>query len=331
MSETNSMKKFGLIFVLYYPSEEFLNNLAKARSVCPCMVAVDNSPDADTQLHESLRAQGVHVIFNRNRGGLAGGYNRGAEVLLARSCDVIFLLDQDTYIDSSFFEEMMRAASGLGTDTFLMGPKIYEINLKKCMPVFPPEKRFPMPVRMTDKHSGLFPTLCIISSGSAISATAYRKLGPFREDYFIECVDIEYSMRAASQNVPVLMNTAVSIRQTTGEIERHGRLFTTNHAAWRRYYGVRNAVHCLRLYRNRWSLHWLAEPLVLHWTFCAMLFDSDKLKKLTAIACGYVDGALGRLGTFEDLHPSLAAFCKGNALRRAAIDDDSTLTAEGGS
>jgi rhamnosyltransferase len=331
LSGTNSMNTFGLIFVLYYPSEAFLNNLAKARSVCPCLVAVDNSPDADTQLHDILRAQGVHVIFNRNRGGLAGAYNRGAEVLLARSCDVIFLLDQDTDIDSSFFQKMMQAVSGLDTDTFLMGPKIYEINLKKCMPVLPPDKRFPKPVRMTDKHSGMYPTLCIISSGSAISAAAYHKLGPFREDYFIECVDIEYSMRAASQNVPVLMNAAVSIRQTTGEIERHGRLFTTNHVAWRRYYGARNAVHCLRLYRNHWSLHWLVGPMVLHSAFCAMLFDSEKLKKITAIVCGYIDGKLGRLGTFEDLHPSLAAFCKGNGFRRTAIDNDSTLTAEGGS
>jgi rhamnosyltransferase len=325
------METFGLIFVLYHPSETFLDNLAKARSVCSCIVAVDNSPDADVQLRENLRAQGMHVIFNRNRGGLAGAYNRGAEFLLARNIDVIFLLDQDTNIDTAFFDNMMQAASGLGTDTFLMGPKIYEINLKKCMPVFPPDKRFPKPVRMNDQHAGLFPTMCVISSGSAISAAAYRKLGHFREDYFIECVDVEYSMRAASRNVQVLMNAAVTIHQTTGQIERHGRLFTTNHAAWRRYYGARNTVHCLRLYRNRWSLHWLIEPLVLYWSFCVLLFDSDKLKKITAIACGYLDGVRGRLGTFEDLHPSVASFCKGSKLRRAAIGDDSTLTAEGGS
>jgi rhamnosyltransferase len=40
------------------------------------------------------------------------------------------------------------------------------------------------------------------------------------------------------------MNAAVTIRQTTGQIERHGKGFTTNHQAWRRYYGARNAVHC---------------------------------------------------------------------------------------
>lgn len=331
MLERGNMNTFGLIFVLYHPSEKFLRNLTKARSICPSVIVVDNSSDIDTELHESLRVQGMHVIANCNRGGLAGAYNRGAEVLLAGNCDVIFLLDQDTAIDTLFFEKMMQAISELGNDKFLMGPKIYEINLKKCMAVFPPDKRFPMPLRIDHQDAGLFPTLCIISSGSAISAAAYRMLGPFREDYFIECVDIEYSMRAASRNVPVLMNAAVTIHQTTGQIERHGKIFTTNHAAWRRYYGARNAAHCLRLYRHRWRLHWLTGPLALYWAFCALLFDADKLRKVAAIACGYLDGVSGRLGTFEDLHPSLAAFCKGNRSGLIAIDNGPAVTAQGGS
>ena len=76
------MNSYGLIFVLYEPTEEFLENLAKARAFCPNMVAVDNSPEADLRLHEFLHEQGIKLIFNRNKGGLAGAYNRGAEVLL---------------------------------------------------------------------------------------------------------------------------------------------------------------------------------------------------------------------------------------------------------
>lgn len=303
------MRSFGLIFVLYEPTAEFLANLAKARAICFNLVVVDNSPEADLRLHVRLREDGMQVIYNRNRGGLAGAYNRGAEYLLERDCEVMFLLDQDTNISPEFFRDMIQAVSGLGAEEFLVGPKVYEVNLKKCMAVFPPEKRFPLPVRIDDTKAGMIPTLCIISSGSAISAAAYRKLGPFREDYFIECVDVEYSLRAVSQGVPVYMNAGVMIEQTTGQIERHGKLFTTNHTAWRRYYGTRNAVHCLRLYRSRWRVHWLIVPLVLYWTFCVVLFDTDKIRKVTAVASGFVDGFLRRLGPFEQRHPSIAAFC----------------------
>ncbi|HXJ44659.1 MAG TPA: glycosyltransferase [Bryobacteraceae bacterium] len=321
------MTRFGLIFVLYQPSDDFLGNLARAHAVCPNVVAVDNSPDADLRLHQSLREQGIHVISNLNQGGLAGAYNKGAEVLLALQCELIFLLDQDSGIDASFFARMMQAASELSTDTFLIGPKIYEIELQKCMPVIPPGKRIPKPVRIDDQTAGVFPTLCIISSGSAISAAAYRKLGAFREDYFIEYVDIEYSLRANSRNVPVYMNAAVTLRQTNGRIERHGKLFTTNHAAWRRYYIARNSVHCLHLYRSHWGLHWFSGLMAIQQAIRVLRFDSEKVAKITAIACGYLDGVLGRLGTFERRHPHIAAFCKRTKRKQTGIGASSPVLA----
>jgi len=321
------MKTFGLIFVLYRPGEEFLRNLSRARALCPDVVAVDNSPRADLRLHACLRDQGIQVIFNGNEGGLAGAYNRGADVLLARQCEVMFLLDQDSGIDASFFTRMMQAAEELGTDTFLIGPKIFEIALQRYMPVIPPGPRWPKPVGVDDRTAGVFPTLCIISSGSAISAAAYRTLGAFREDYFIEYVDIEYSLRANSRHVPVYMNAAVTLRQTNGRIERHGKRFTTHHEAWRRYYIARNAVHCLHLYRSQWGLHWFSAAMTLQQAMSVLLFDSHKVKKLTAMACGCLDGMRGRLGTFERRRPHIAAFCKTTAHPQTRIGDASPVMA----
>src|ERR1700756_2383284 len=118
------MKTFGLIFVLYRPAAEFVDNLLRLCAVCPNVTAVDNSPNPDRHLHALLRDRGVHVILNWNKGGLAGAYNRGAEDLLGRGCEALFLLDQDSEIERSFFEKMMQAAGELGTDEFLLGPKI---------------------------------------------------------------------------------------------------------------------------------------------------------------------------------------------------------------
>lgn len=304
------MKSYGVIFVLYHPNAAFLRNLDKAAKAGQNVVAVDNSPQPDAALYETLQRQGTTVVHNANRGGLAGAYNRGAEILLGRGCEVIFLLDQDSDIGEDFFAAMMLACEREEQDAFILGPKIYEIHLEKFMVVLPPGRRWPKPLKMRDPEEGLFDTLFVISSGSAISAQAYRRLGAFREDYFIEYIDIEYGLRANSQGIPVRMNAAVTMRQTTGQIERHGRLFTTNHAAWRRYYGARNGVFTLRLYRKHWALHWLGGLLALHQSLCVLLFEPQKLRKVLAVACGYVDGRRGRLGTFESLHPRIAAFCR---------------------
>jgi rhamnosyltransferase len=324
------MNSYGLIFVLYQPTEEFLNNLVRARGLCPNMVAVDNSPEADPRLHECLREQGIQVMYNRNQGGLAGAYNRGAEILLERKCEVIFLLDQDSDIEVLFFKKMMQACRELGVDEFLVGPKIYEVNLEKCMPVFQPGKYLPKRLPIDDQNEGMFPSLCIISSGSAISAAAYRKLGTFREDYFIEYIDIEYSLRAVSQNIPVYMNAAVTMRQTTGKIERHGDKYTTNHMAWRRYYGARNAVHCLYIHRASWGLHWVSGLLAFLQVLRVLQYEPQKVKKITAITCGYLDGLFGLLGTFEDRHPRIAAFCKRSEPMQIAMDNSSPVTLTGG-
>jgi rhamnosyltransferase len=172
--------------------------------------------------------------------------------------------------------------------------------------------------------------MCIISSGSAISAQAYRKLGAFREDYFIEYIDVEYSLRARKENIPVYMNAGVELRQSNGRIERRGRLFTTHHAAWRRYYIARNAVHCFRLYRAYSGLHWLSGLMVMQQAFSVILFDSQKLKKIIAITCGYLDGLFGRLGTFEHQHPHIAAICQGFKPNQAVVDSSSSFTVAGG-
>jgi rhamnosyltransferase len=322
------MKSYGVIFVLYHPTEAFLRNLDIAAATGRNLIAIDNSPHADAPLYEALQRQGVAVLHNANRGGLAGAYNRGAEILLERGCEVIFLLDQDSDIGDGFFDAMMQACERMEGPAFILGPKIYEIHLEKFMPVLPPGRRWPRPVKMREPKEGLFETLFVISSGSAISAEAYRRLGAFREDFFIEYVDVEYGLRANSRGVPVLMNAAVTMRQTTGHIERHGRLFTTNHAAWRRYYGARNGVFTLRLYRKHWALHWLGGLLALHQAFNVLLFEPQKLRKVLAVACGYVDGCLGRLGTFESLHPRLAAFCKNLPARSGKLAASSPVAAE---
>lgn len=300
---------FGVIVVLWQPDATHLQNLDDTRAICRHVVAVDNSPKADAQLHARLRESGIEVVHNANRGGISGAYNRGAEVVFGRGCEVMFLLDQDSQLGADFFDSMMRACADTGTDAFIVGPKVFEVNLGKYLPVFSPELRMPKPESI-DGREGLVPTLFVISSGSAISAEAYRKVGAFREDYFIEYVDIEYGLRATSNGVPVFVNTAAQMRQQVGQFVKRGIFSTSNHVAWRRYYASRNAVHALRSNSKRWSIHWLIELLTLHQVACVLVCEEHKLRKVVAIAVGYFDGLFGKLGTFEERHPKIAAFCR---------------------
>jgi rhamnosyltransferase len=89
-------------------------------------------------------------------------------------------------------------------------------------------------------------------------------------------------------------------------------------------------VHCLYLHRKSWGLHWVSGLLAFLQVLRVLQYEPQKVKKITAITCGYLDGLFGLLGTFEDRHPSIAAFCKRSAPTRIAMDRRSSVRATGG-
>jgi len=73
---------------------------------------------------------------------------------------------------------------------FLVGPRSTRSNLEKCMPVFQPGKYLPKRLRIDDQSEGMFPR-CASSLPVRQSPPRRIAAGPFREDYFIEYIDIE--------------------------------------------------------------------------------------------------------------------------------------------
>jgi rhamnosyltransferase len=60
-----------------------------------------------------------------------------------------------------------------------------------------------------------------------------------------------------------------------------------------------------------------------------LLFDSQKLEKVTAISCGYLDGMFGRLDRFERRHRYLNAFCRRTERKLVSIERSSSPMAAG--
>lgn len=295
------MRTLGLVMVLFGPDEAAYANLAHASAGCSKVVVVDNSPVPDRSRHALLRAQGMTVVVNGNVGGLAGAYNRGIGVLLDQGCDLCFLLDQDSEIRDGFFDRMAHAADSIIEAAYLIGPRVYEVKMDRHFPASAPE--------WGDPPTGVRATPVLISSGSAVSAEAFRAVGDFREDLFIEAVDVEYSLRAARAGVGRYVNLDEELRQYQGAMTKHGRLFTTNHVAWRRYYLVRNLTWVGTRYLSRLPAVLGGVRVALREAVVVMLFEQDKGRKLAAIGVGALDGFRAKLGTFEQRWPRMHRWC----------------------
>src|SRR5258708_4699797 len=248
----------GAMVVLFNPSAEQVANLIRLKQMCPRLVAIDNSLLVDQQLHARITSVGIQVVANFNKGGVAGAYNTGLERLIEDGAEALFIFDQDSNVPDDYFTQMLTDCCKIGSPRFLVGPKVFDVNVNRYLPAHVVGRFGFKPVMLCDTNSGLLPCSSIISSGSVLSAEAYRMLGPFMERYIIDQVGTEYCFRAVCHGVPIYINTALTLKHQISKRTDHKILFMKlnqwNMVPMRQYYSARNCIHISRLYGKRFPV-----------------------------------------------------------------------------
>ena len=143
-----------------------------------------------------------------------------------------------------------------------------------------------------------------LQSGSLFSRTAFKDVGLFDEAFFIDYVDFEFCLRLRKHGFRLIEATQAPIFHRVGMPTRHtflGMACTVfNHSPLRRYYAARNRLSVYRRYLfsdPRWIGHdmwsWFKEIVKL------VLFENDRLGKLTYMARGGWDALRGRGGAYS--------------------------------
>jgi rhamnosyltransferase len=135
----------------------------------------------------------------------------------------------------------------------------------------------------------------VITSGSLLSLAAYSALGPFREEFFMDCVDLEYCLRARSHGFRIIVTRKPLMDHALGATTMHRlpwkRTGTSNHLPVRRYYMTRNLIVLVREYLRKepvWAMSTLYSRLKSTILIC--LFEKNKFRKLGFTAIGIIDG-----------------------------------------
>lgn len=306
----NAAPSLGALIVLYRPTGEHLAHLLALPLHGAPLLVVDNSPEYSVALADTLAAQGIEYLWNANRGGIAGAYNRGLARLFERGLGAVALFDQDSRVSADYFRVMRESCAVLGPRAFAIGPRIYDENLRRFLPQM---RSNGLSIRTLSFEAGasLQPCSFLLSSGCVISCRAYHRLGAFAEALFIDHVDTEYSLRALQRGVQFYVQPRLTLLHRIGEKRQHRlgpiRLTSMNHPAFRRYYMARNGMHLCVQYVPSLPVALVPNLITLLQVLQVLLFESGKREKLSSIACGMVDGLLGRLGSLEAARPRLAA------------------------
>lgn len=303
----------GTLIVLFNPSDRQIANLIRNSQRCPNLIAIDNSPIVDSQLHARICDAGIEIIANFNTGGIAGAYNRGLERLIEKGAELLFLFDQDSEIPENYVFQMTEACSAIESPHFLAGPRILDVNVNRYAPVHIVTRHGISAVTFTGEDRHLRRCSSIISSGSVMSAATFRKVGPFREDYFIDHVDTEYCFRATTQEIPIYINPALTLKHQISRRADHKILFLRvaewNMAPARQYYSARNCIHISRRYGADFPVLILINVITLQQIISIALFERNKLRKFLAMVAGIADGLRQKYGCFEMCWPAFSRIC----------------------
>src|SRR5215207_6558667 len=183
-----------------------------------------NSP-IDDELQTRLRAHAgrtpMHIIGGGNNCGLGIAYN-------------------------TLVQWAVKTLAKLGTRPAMVGPQ----------PITENTDRFKISQRRQPTPNGtLIPVDFVISSGAMIVLEAAQSVGRFREDYFIDVIDIEWCLRAwhAGWSVWLARDLQMVHRLGRGIIRLPFGIEITDQPPRRLYTYLRNQLAMLRLKHVPWS------------------------------------------------------------------------------
>lgn len=295
----------GAIVVTYHPDLNKLDVLLRSiRGDVARLVLVDNTPASESQASQSLtelasRYQAELIVLGQNY-GIAAAQNRGI-VALSRvaSIEYVLFLDHDSLPAAGMvpalvnaFESQTRAGYRVGA----VGPQITVPKTGSAIPFL--QIRWYRTRRVVCTSGvGLIQTDHLISSGTLTSKAVLQEVGCFREDLFIDYVDVEWYLRAMQKGYSLWGVCAASMQHDLGDepISLFGRTVFT-HSPLRHYYLVRNAVALYRLPSIPWRWKWSDAIRLTKKSIFYMLFASPRWEHIRMMAKGLRDGLAGQMG-----------------------------------
>jgi rhamnosyltransferase len=276
------------VVVTYHPSEDLFDRINRVTEQVDRAVIVDNG--SPTSCIEWLKAAAdgrrVHLILNRRNEGVAHALNQGAKWAADQGYAWAFTLDQDTLIDEDALKSLFAVHEAFPQNEELAVIGSNYTDPRTGRPLLRPNTR---------RRSPWKEEKTVITSGSLLSLSAYSAIGPFREEFFIDCVDFEYCLRARSRSFRVVLACRPSMQHVIGATTMHTVLRkttgTSNHIPTRRYYMTRNLLVLVREYLTT-EPAWVLSSLSTHLksTVAMLLFEDHKLFKLKYLVMGMMDG-----------------------------------------
>jgi rhamnosyltransferase len=288
------------VAVTYNPEPALLAQvLGSAMPQVQDLVVVDNGSANARDIRHVVTQVGGQVIANERNIGIAAAQNQGVARARADGFTHVLLLDQDTVLApemvADLTENLTALEQGQGRIAAI-GPAYYELNSQRQTRAYRADGlRLTRLSLATETHP--VASDFIIASGSLIPLSVLEAVGGFKEDLFIDLVDVEWCFRARSAGYRSYLSptAAVEHRLGSGTVQIGPREVAV-HVPIRNYYWVRNALWLARQPYTplAWRIYFSSRSLAFLATYTTLV--DKRALRLQLILRGIRDSLASRLG-----------------------------------
>lgn len=285
------------VVVAYHPDAEFKQRLQRIKRICDDIVVVDNSAELvsqhPTQQNEFWQDD-VDLIQNTRNVGIAAALNQGISHAGKKGYEWFIMFDQDTIITLELGNTLRQIVSDAHDTLAIIGCNYWNTHKNSLR------------YQCNKNNLSYAESKTVITSGMLIHADLIDRIGPFREDYFIDSVDHEFCLRARKMGHKVYHSCAPLMQHSIGKQpaqKRWAPVVAFDHAPTRKYYMARNTLVTI-------SIYWRSEPLwaskqifrLIAELLSILLFETQKYDKLRATWVGIKHALQGKMGAIKSSH-----------------------------
>ncbi|MDB5014031.1 MAG: WbwY [Daejeonella sp.] len=247
MKQLNLSNSFCAGFVLYNPENDiFIKSIEVLLSLSIQVIVFDNSTTSDflnkniEVLEKAFKSEIIILYSDEGNIGLAAGYNTIVEkVLTIDNCSGLFLFDQDTVLNHNAVTLLIDSFKTLATDGVPFGVLAGYPFRKENVPY-----RIRPIERSINGLGNLLRVKSVSSSFSLIPLETFKRIGLFRTDFFIDHIDMDFSMRCWNNGLPVYIELNAKFEHNIGigDVMIFGHYLFPIGDDYRHYYQVRNMI-----------------------------------------------------------------------------------------
>ncbi|SNR94820.1 rhamnosyltransferase [Methylobacillus rhizosphaerae] len=279
---TSAKSPVCAVIITYHPDANFISRLNTIIAQVSHVVIVDNG-SLPEEIHHLDAQEHTTLIRNNENLGIATALNIGVRKSIEYGYEYTLLFDQD----SQPFPQCAGALYSILT----------AIPDKESAAIICSAYQYHLPKKKKNKQANApyKEVRRAITSGSLISNRIFTDLGEFRDDFFIDYVDIEYCFRLRKHGYKIYKSVEHLMQHKIGFPTSH-RFFwhkfsLHNHNPIRRYYMARNQIITERLFPEYAKGFWLRKAISRYivWCFQIIFYEENKQKKLRAVTRGTTD------------------------------------------